>query len=105
MKMWRLCFLMLVCPGLCVAFGLGGCGDNPCEQAEPSTCARIVYAVPGDCLVVQEDDFACLCCTDDDGTLCDTPGIKLPDPPPPPAELHALQTEWDENSKTCVVAE
>ena len=56
MKMWRLLFLFLVCSGLCVAFGLGGCGDNPCDDRP---CASIEFAVPDRCLVVIEDDFAC----------------------------------------------
>ena len=96
MKMWRLLFLFLICSGLLVAFGLGGCGDdNPCETAAPSTCARIEYAVPDSCLVIGEDDFACLCCAPsaEDGIPCDTitgdPGDA------------GLITQWNEFTRTC----
>ena len=99
--MGRLCFLVLIGSGLCIPFGLSGCGDNPCEKAEPTTCAEITYAAPDRCLVVEEDDFACNCCTADGGILCDTPGIRLPDPAPP--DLDELETQWDENSKKCKV--
>ena len=105
MKMWKLFLLMLICSGLCVAFGLSGCGDNPCENAEPTTCAGIEFAVPGRCLVVGQDDFACTCCTSDDGILCDTPGTKIPDPLPPElleCELSEVEASWDENTKTCL---
>ena len=89
MKMWRLCFLFLVCSGLFVAFGLGGCGDdNPCENASPSTCANIEHAVPDSCLVIQEDDFACLCCAPD----------MIPCEAWP-----TLETAWNENTHTCDV--
>ncbi len=99
MKMWRPCFLSLVCTGLCLAIGLGGCGDNPCEEAEPSTCASIQYAVPDLCLVVREDDFACLCCAPagEDGIPCDTVTGN-------PADADLI-TAWDDNTKTCVVEE
>jgi hypothetical protein len=91
MKMWRLLFLLLICSGLCVAFVLGGCGDNPCENAEPSTCANIVHAVPDSCLVVEEEDFACLCCGPESEDM-----IPCEDNPD-------LETKWNENSKTCDV--
>lgn len=100
MKMWRLCFLFLICSGLFVAFGLGGCGDdNPCENAEPSTCASIQYAVPDSCLVIEEDDFACLCCAPpgEDGIPCDSITGN-------PADADLI-TAWNENSKTCYVEE
>ncbi len=93
MNMWRFCFLFLVCSGLCVAFGLTGCGDNPCENAEPTTCANIQYAVPDSCLVVEQDDFACLCC-----------GPESEDQIPCP-ENPDLITGWNENAKTCDVEE
>ena len=98
MKMWRLCFLLLTCSGLLVAFGLSGCGDdNPCEAASPSTCARIQYAVPDSCLVIQEDDFACLCCAPagEDGIPCDTITGD-------PADA-GLITGWSEITGTCHV--
>ena len=92
MKMWRLLFLFLVCSGLFVAFGLSGCGDdNPCETASPSTCARIEYAVPDSCLVIQEDDFACLCCGPDEASQLPCEGRPL------------LDTAWNENTHTCDV--
>jgi len=92
MKTWRLFLLFLICFGLCVAFGLSGCGDdNPCENAEPSTCATILHAVPDSCLVIGEDDFACLCCGPESEDMVPCPGDE------------DLETQWDENSKTCVV--
>ena len=98
MKMWRLCFLILICSGLGVVFGLSGCGDNPCDDGK---CDDTEFAV--DCLVVKDDDYACLCCSADGGVLCDSEGIVLPDPPP--SDLDRLETQWDENSKTCVIAD
>jgi hypothetical protein len=100
MKMWKLCFLLMLTSGLCVAIWLGGCGDdNPCEDASPTTCAMIQYAVPDSCLVVREDDYACLCCapTGEDGVPCETITGN-------PAD-EGLITAWDENSKTCVAEE
>ena len=100
MKMWRLCFLFLICSGLYVAIGLGGCGDdNPCENAEPSTCASIQYAVPDSCLVIEKDDFACLCCAPpgEDGIPCDTVTGD-------PADADLI-TAWNEDTKTCHVEE
>jgi hypothetical protein len=100
MKMWRLCFLFLICSGLYVAIGLGGCGDdNPCENAEPSTCASIQYAVPDSCLVIEKDDFACLCCAPpgEDGIPCDTVTGD-------PADADLI-TAWNEDTKTCYVEE
>ena len=91
MKMWRLCFLLLICAGLCVAFALGGCGDNPCDQAEPTICANIVHAVPDSCLVIEEDDFACLCCGPDEASQLPCEGRPL------------LDTAWNENTHTCDV--
>ena len=100
MKMWKLLFLFLICSGLCVTFGLGGCGDNPCDDRP---CASIEFAVTDRCLVIVEDDFACACCTSDGGILCDTPGIRLPDPLPPlGCELSEVEASWDENTKTCI---
>ena len=103
MKMWRLCFLVLICSGLFVAIWLSGCGDdNPCENASPSTCATIEFAAPDSCLVVREDDFTCLCCTSDDGIPCDTLGVRLPDPLPPlDCGLSEVEASWDEETKTC----
>ena len=99
MKMWRLLFLFLICSGVCVAIGLSGCGDNACDD---SPCASKQYAVPDSCLVIEEDDYACLCCAPEgDGIPCDTKGIKVPDPEP--LKLGDLATKWDEDSKTCVV--
>jgi len=92
MKMWRLLFLFLVCSGLFVAFGLSGCGDdNPCERAGPSTCALIENAVPDSCLVIQEDDFACLCCKpiSEGGIPCEAWDL--------------LETQWNEHTHTCDV--
>ena len=90
MKMWRVCFLMLICPGLFVAFGLTGCGENACED---NPCAKIEHALADSCLVIEEDNFACLCCkpTGEDGIPC--------------KDDEDLITQWDENSKTCVVEE
>ncbi len=94
MKMWRLLFLFLVCSGLFVAFGLSGCGDdNPCENAQPTTCANIVNAVPDLCLVIEEDDFACQCC-----------GPESEDQIPCPGDPDLI-TAWNENTKTCDVEE
>ena len=90
MNMWRLCFLFLICSGLFIAFGLGGCGDdNPCENASPSTCAMIEHAVPDSCLVIEKDDFACLCC-----------GPESEDQIPC-TDIPTLVTAWNENTKTC----
>jgi hypothetical protein len=100
MKMWKIGFLLLICSGLCVAFWLIGCGDdNPCENAAPTTCANIQYAVPDSCLVIGEEDFACLCCkpAGEDGIPCDTVTGN-------PAD-DELITAWEEHSKTCVVEE
>jgi len=100
MKMWRLCFLMILCSGLCVAFGLTGCGDNACDDRP---CARIEFAVPDRCLVIVEDDFSCTCCTSDGGIPCNTPGIRLPDPLPPlECDLSEVEASWDEDTKTCI---
>ena len=82
MKMWRLCFLLLICSGLCVAFGLSGCGDNPCENGEPDTCGNIANTIDHSCLVIEQDDFACLCLTDETG-----------------------EYSWNENAKTCDLVE
>jgi hypothetical protein len=102
MKMSRLLFL--VCSGLFVVFGLSGCGDNPCDD---SPCVGKLYVVSDSCLVIEEDDYACLCCKPASGSspgiACDEPGIKLPDPPPP--DLDELVTRWDENLRTCYVVE
>lgn len=99
MNMWRLCCLLLICSGLCIPFGLTGCGDNPCENAEPTTCANIQYAVPDSCLVIgdNDEDFACLCCKPpgEDGIPCDTVTGN-------PADADLI-TQWNENSRTCFV--
>jgi hypothetical protein len=102
MKMWRLGLLILVSAGLFASLGLSGCGDNPCDD---NPCGSTVYGIPDSCLVIEEEDYACLCCTADGGILCNSEGIKLPDPPPPPSVLESLETQWDENSKTCIIPE
>ena len=90
MNMWRVCFLMLICSGLFVAFGLTGCGENACED---DPCAKIEHTVPDSCLVIEEDNYACLCCKpeSEDGIPCEDNPL--------------LVTQWDENSKTCEVEE
>ena len=88
MKMWRVCFPMLICSGLFVALGLTGCGDNACDD---NPCASIEHTVPGTCMVIEEDNFACLCCRPESED-----GIPCSDDP-------NLETQWDENTHTCAV--
>lgn len=90
MKMRRFCFLMILCFGLCVALWLTGCGDNPCEDGEPDTCANIPHTAPNSCMVINEDDFACLCCGEDEAC-------------PAPDDESCFQ--WNENTHTCFEVE
>jgi len=76
MKIWRFCVPILVCSGLLIAFVQGGCGDNPCEKAEPDTCALIPFTAPNTCVVVGDNDFACKCCGADDQP-CEPPDEEL----------------------------
>lgn len=42
MKIWRLVFALMLCSGLCIAFGLSGCGDDDEGDARcDSTCNKI----------------------------------------------------------------
>ncbi len=81
----RLFLLVLICSGLFIAYGLGGCGDHPCDDGEPDTCANIAHTVQDSCLVVEEDDYACLCCAHDK-VPCDNPKEDY---------------RWNENTHTC----
>jgi hypothetical protein len=87
MKIWRLCFPVLICSGLCLVLWLSGCGDNPCEAGDPDTCANIPHTAPNSCFVIEEEDFACKCCN--------------PDTSPCPGE-QTREFAWDENSHTCL---
>jgi hypothetical protein len=89
MKIWRFCVPILVCSGLLIAFVQGGCGDNPCERAEPDTCALIPFTAPNTCVLSAstDDDFACKCCNPDDG------------PCEPPDEDRCFQ--WIEEEHVC----
>lgn len=64
MKIWGLCIPGMLLSGLCIGLFLGGCGDNPCDRGDPDTCAIIPNAAANTCMVIEEDDFACLCCTE-----------------------------------------
>lgn len=77
---------MMLCSGVCIAFGLSGCGDNPCDNGEPDTCGNIAHTAPNTCMVIQEEDFACLCCGEDEQ-------CKAPD------EDRCFQ--WSANTHTC----
>ena len=44
MRMWRLLLAVLLCSGLCIAFGLSGCGDDD-DERDPrcdSACNKII---------------------------------------------------------------
>jgi len=82
MKIWKLGVLALIGSGLVLASGLSGCGDdNPCD---PDPCNGIENAVPGSCLAVGTDDFACIC---QDFSAPIVGGEKY---------------RWDETNKECV---
>ena len=67
--------------GLFIAIGLlSGCGDNPCDNGEPDTCANIANTAPNSCMVIVEDDFACLCQNVEEQDRC---------------------YQWNEGNKTC----
>ena len=105
MKMWRVCFLMLICSGLFAALGLAGCGGS--EGCDGDPCAGKDYVVPNSCLVIGEDDFACLCCKPSSppspGIPCNTADIKIPeDDNRTEDELKNLTTAWNEKDKVCV---
>jgi hypothetical protein len=71
--------------GLCIGLFLGGCGDNPCDDGDPDTCANIPNTAPHACLVIQEEDFACLCCT----------------PEASPCANPKEEYQWNELTHTC----
>jgi hypothetical protein len=85
MKIWRLCVPVMLFSGLCIGLFLGGCGDNPCDDGDPDTCANIPNTAPHACLVIQEEDFACLCCT----------------PEASPCANPKEEYQWNELTHTC----
>jgi len=75
MKISRFWIPILVCSGLLIAFVQSGCGDNPCQRAEPDTCALIPNTASNTCVLSanSDEDFACKCCNVLDGDPCDPP--------------------------------
>lgn len=78
MRIWRHLLAVLLCSGLCVAFGLSGCGDDDEDNGDLrclSACNKIINCaadfispVPGE-LTVQECVEGCIT-NPDPGTLC-----------------------------------
>lgn len=78
MKTWRLLLAVMLCSGLCVAFGLSGCGDDDDDEWDPrcdSACNKILACaadfaspVPGE-MTLQECIEGCNT-NPDPGTAC-----------------------------------
>jgi len=75
MKIWRFCVPILVCSGLLITFVQSGCGDHPCEKAQPDTCALIPHTAPNTCVLSanSDEDFACKCCNFTEDVPCEPP--------------------------------